>query len=45
MFNGNTVGYVAGTSCAAPTFSGVISLLNDLRLNAGMFRGTRRSLC
>jgi len=26
---------VAGTSCAAPTFSGVISLLNDLRLQNG----------
>ena len=27
---------VAGTSCAAPTFSGVVSLLNDLRLLAGV---------
>ena len=26
---------VAGTSCAAPTFSGVIALLNDARLSAG----------
>lgn len=26
---------VAGTSCAAPTFAGVISLLNDLRLQNG----------
>jgi len=26
---------VAGTSCAAPTFSGVVSLLNDLRLQNG----------
>jgi len=26
---------VGGTSCATPTFSGVISLLNDLRLQAG----------
>jgi len=26
---------VAGTSCAAPTFSGIIALLNDLRLQAG----------
>lgn len=26
---------VAGTSCAAPTFSGIIALLNDLRLSAG----------
>ena len=30
-----TVPDVAGTSCAAPTFSGVISLLNDLRLTRG----------
>ena len=27
--------FVAGTSCASPTFSGVVSLLNDLRLQAG----------
>eukprot|EP00163_Fabomonas_tropica_P000428 TRINITY_DN10261_c0_g1_i1.p1 TRINITY_DN10261_c0_g1~~TRINITY_DN10261_c0_g1_i1.p1 ORF type:complete len:610 (-),score=190.37 TRINITY_DN10261_c0_g1_i1:194-2023(-) len=26
---------VAGTSCAAPTFSGLVTLLNDIRLNAG----------
>jgi len=26
---------VAGTSCSAPTFSGIIALLNDLRLAAG----------
>ena len=26
---------VAGTSCASPTFSGIISLLNDLRLSKG----------
>jgi tripeptidyl-peptidase-1 len=26
---------VAGTSCAAPTISGIIGLLNDLRLSAG----------
>ena len=26
---------VAGTSCAAPTFSGIIALLNDARLSAG----------
>jgi len=26
---------VAGTSCAAPTFSGVVALLNDLRLQNG----------
>ena len=30
-----TVPGVAGTSCAAPTFSGVISLVNDRRLAAG----------
>lgn len=27
--------FVAGTSCASPTFTGVVSLLNDLRLQAG----------
>jgi tripeptidyl-peptidase-1 len=26
---------VDGTSCATPTFSGVIALINDLKLNAG----------
>ena len=26
---------VAGTSCASPTFSGIVALLNDLRLQAG----------
>eukprot|EP00753_Platysulcus_tardus_P005849 PLAT13725.4.p1 GENE.PLAT13725.4~~PLAT13725.4.p1 ORF type:complete len:551 (-),score=292.13 PLAT13725.4:810-2462(-) len=26
---------VAGTSCACPCFSGIVSLLNDLRFNAG----------
>jgi tripeptidyl-peptidase-1 len=26
---------VAGTSCAAPTFAGIVALLNDIRLNAG----------
>lgn len=26
---------VAGTSCAAPTFSGIVALLNEVRLNAG----------
>ncbi len=31
---GSTMG-VDGTSCAAPTFAGVISLLNDVRLQAG----------
>jgi len=29
------VPFVAGTSCAAPTYSGVISLLNDIRLQQG----------
>ena len=27
---------VAGTSCASPTFSGVVSLLNDIRLSKGL---------
>ncbi len=27
---------VAGTSCAAPTFAGIVSSLNDVRLNKGM---------
>ena len=35
MFNGNSVAYVSGTSCASPTFAGVVSLLNDLRISAG----------
>ena len=26
---------VAGTSCASPTFAGVVSILNDIRLNKG----------
>jgi len=26
---------VSGTSCATPTFSGIVSLLNDLRLQQG----------
>jgi len=29
------VGYVSGTSCSAPTFAGVVALLNDARLSAG----------
>lgn len=33
--NGVLVPGVAGTSCAAPTASAIISLLNDLRLQAG----------
>lgn len=32
----NTYLPVGGTSCAAPTFAGVVSLLNDVRLNQGM---------
>ena len=35
VFNGNSVAYVSGTSCASPTFAGVVSLLNDLRISAG----------
>lgn len=27
--------FVAGTSCASPTFTGIVSLLNDQRLSAG----------
>ena len=27
---------VAGTSCASPTFSGIVSLLNDIRLSKGL---------
>ncbi len=27
---------VSGTSCAAPTFAGIVSILNDVRLNKGM---------
>ena len=26
---------LAGTSCAAPIFSGIISLVNDVRMNSG----------
>ena len=26
---------IAGTSCASPTFAGVVALLNDVRLQAG----------
>lgn len=26
---------VSGTSCSAPTFGGMVGLLNDLRLQAG----------
>lgn len=33
--NGQTYSGVAGTSCSSPTFSGVVGLLNDLRLQQG----------
>jgi len=34
--NGGVVPFgVDGTSCSSPTFSGIVSLLNDQRLNAG----------
>lgn len=33
--NGATYDGVAGTSCSCPTFSGVVGLLNDLRLDQG----------
>eukprot|EP01009_Symbiontida_sp_KSa7_P007303 NODE_4061_length_363_cov_247.974522_g3481_i0.p1 GENE.NODE_4061_length_363_cov_247.974522_g3481_i0~~NODE_4061_length_363_cov_247.974522_g3481_i0.p1 ORF type:complete len:106 (+),score=21.83 NODE_4061_length_363_cov_247.974522_g3481_i0:25-318(+) len=29
------MGAVSGTSCASPTFAGVVGLLNDARLKAG----------
>lgn len=35
VINGGMEQDVAGTSCACPTFSGVLALLNDLRLQAG----------
>jgi tripeptidyl-peptidase-1 len=35
VINGGMEQDVAGTSCACPTFSGVLGLLNDLRLQAG----------
>jgi len=35
VINGGGEQDVAGTSCACPTFSGVLALLNDLRLQAG----------
>ncbi|EIW76307.1 tripeptidyl peptidase A [Coniophora puteana RWD-64-598 SS2] len=34
VYQGQT-GYVAGTSCASPTFTAFVSLLNDARINAG----------
>lgn len=34
VVGGGTMG-VAGTSCATPTFAGVLSILNDVRLLAG----------
>ena len=27
---------IGGTSCSSPTFTGIVSLLNDARLNAGL---------
>jgi subtilase family serine protease len=35
VINGGFALPVAGTSCACPTFSGIVGLLNDLRLAAG----------
>ena len=35
VINGGFTMPVAGTSCACPTFSGVLALLNDLRIAAG----------
>eukprot|EP00954_Amorphochlora_amoebiformis_P004968 390685-Amorphochlora_amoeboformis.AAC.2 len=35
VINGGQLLPVAGTSCACPTFSGIVSLLNDLRLAKG----------
>ena len=32
---GGSTESVDGTSCATPTFAGIVSLLNDIRLNAG----------
>jgi tripeptidyl-peptidase-1 len=32
---GISIPFVGGTSCATPTASGIISLLNDLRIQAG----------
>jgi len=34
VYNGASLNGVAGTSCSSPTFSGIISLLNDLRFEA-----------
>jgi tripeptidyl-peptidase-1 len=35
VINGGFTEPVAGTSCACPTFSGIVGLLNDLRTSAG----------
>ena len=35
VVDGITTG-VEGTSCSAPTFAGIVSILNDVRLNKGM---------
>ncbi len=32
---GGALDSVDGTSCSAPTFSGIVALLNDVRLNLG----------
>lgn len=36
IYNQGSEGGVEGTSCSAPTFSGIIGLLNDARLRAGL---------
>ena len=35
FFQGQT-GHVGGTSASSPTFAGVVALLNDVRINAGL---------
>ncbi|KAH7905839.1 peptidase S8/S53 domain-containing protein [Hygrophoropsis aurantiaca] len=35
VYQGET-GYVAGTSCASPTFASFVSMLNDARISAGL---------
>jgi len=35
VFIGGNLYQVSGTSCTAPTFAGMLSLINDARLNAG----------
>jgi tripeptidyl-peptidase-1 len=36
IYDKGSLGGVEGTSCSAPTFSGIIGLLNDARLRAGL---------